>query len=102
MRRAISVTIEEDNLLWLKGQAAGTSRGSISAVLDRLVTEARTQGASMSIMMSVAGTIDLPPDDPDLEAASAYVGETFDRSLRRPMLVKEGPPKQKRRVRRRG
>ena len=103
MRRAISVTIDEDNLLWLKGQAAATSRGSVSAVLDRLVAEARAEGGTrMQTMKSVVGTIDLAADDADFEDASAYVRDLFERSLRRPMLVKEDRPKPKRRTRRRG
>ena len=97
------MTIDEDNLLWLKGQAAATSRGSVSAVLDRLVAEARAEGrTTMSAVKSVAGTIDLPADDPALRGASAYVWNLFDRSLQRPLLVKENPPPAKRRAKRRG
>ena len=95
MRRAISVTIEEDNLLWLKAQAAASARGSLSAVLDRLVGEARAQGRPGAAMKSVAGTIDLPAGDPDLEQASAYVRALFEKSLRRPMVVKEDPPRRR-------
>src|SRR5262245_36666643 len=36
MKRAISVTLRDDNLLWLKGQAAATTGGNVSEVLDRL------------------------------------------------------------------
>ena len=38
-KRAVSVTLETDNLLWLRGQARGAPRRSLSEVLDRLVTE---------------------------------------------------------------
>ena len=41
MRKAISITLSEDNLLWLRGQAARSARGSVSELLDRLVAEAR-------------------------------------------------------------
>ena len=93
MRRAISVTLDEDNWLWLKGQAAANARGNVSAVLDRLVTVARGEGgAVMQAMKSVAGTIDLPADDSDLAGASAYVRGLFDHALRRPMVLKEDPP----------
>ena len=106
-RRPISVTIEEDNLLWLKAQAAATPRGSVSAVLDRLVADARVEGRmNMSAVKSVAGPIDLPADDPGLEGASAYMRDVFDWSLRRPMHVKEdGPlpaPPKRRSAKRRG
>lgn len=93
MRKPISVTIHEDNLLWLRAQAAATAHDNVSAVLDRLVTEARTEGRSAAgAIRSVAGSIDLPADDPDLEQADAYVRGVMDSSLRRPMLVKEDAP----------
>lgn len=104
MRYPISVTIEEDNLLWLKAQAAATSRGSVSAVLDRLVAEARAEGRTdAKAVKSVAGTIDLPADDPDLDGAAPYVRALIEGSLRRPMLVKEAPAGARRRpAKRRG
>lgn len=93
MRRPISVTIDEDNLLWLKAQAAATAKGSVSEILDRLVGDARAEGRTGAAgIRSVAGTIDLPADDPDLEQASTHVRMMFDQSLGRPMLVKETPP----------
>ena len=46
MKRAISVTIDEDNLLWLKGQAGASASGSVSEVIDRVVRQARTGGRS--------------------------------------------------------
>jgi hypothetical protein len=101
MKRAISVTIEEDNLLWLRGQAGASASGSVSEVLDRLVREARLGGrTAAAAIRSVVGSIDLPRDDEDLAGADRYVRELFDRSLARPMLVRERPParKAKRRV----
>jgi hypothetical protein len=97
MRRPISVTIDEDNLLWLKAQAAATSRGNVSAVLDRLVAEARAEGRTdMKAVKSVSGTIDLPATDPDLEGAATYIRDLFDRSVGRPLLMREEPPRRKR------
>ena len=94
MKRAISVTIAEDNLLWLKGQAG--AGGSVSAVIDQLVQEARTGGrTNAAAIRSVVGTIDLPPDDPDLAGADAYIRSLFDESLSRPMQVREHPPRRK-------
>jgi hypothetical protein len=90
MRKAVSVTLKQDNLLWLRAQAAATSRGSLSEVLDQLVTDARDAGRTDArAIRSVAGTIDLPEDDPALDGADAYVRAQFDTSVRRPMLVKE-------------
>ena len=104
MRRPISVTIDEDNLLWLKAQAAATAKGSVSEILDRLVGDARAAGRTgAAAIRSVTGTIDLPANDPDLEEASAYVRVMFDRSLRRPMGVKATPPaRHGRKAKRRG
>jgi hypothetical protein len=93
MKRAISVTIGEDNLLWLKGQAGASAAGSVSAVIDRLVREARTGGRTdAGAIRSVIGSVDLPPDDEDLAGADAYVRDLFERSLARPMHARERPP----------
>lgn len=90
----MSVTLDRDNVLWLKAQAAGSVKGTVSDVLDRLVTCARTDGRSEpGAIRSVAGTIDLPQDDPELAQADTYVRTMFDRLLRRPMLVKARPPR---------
>jgi hypothetical protein len=90
MRRAVSVTLTADNLLWLRAQAAANPSGSVSAVLDRLVTDARAAGRTdAASIRSVRGTIDLPADDPNLEGADAFVRTQVDKSVRRPMAVKE-------------
>jgi hypothetical protein len=96
MKRAVSVTIGEDNLLWLKGQAGASASGSVSEVIDRLISEARAGGrADAASVRTVVGSIDLPRDDEDLSAADAYVRTVFDRSLARPMAVRERPPARK-------
>lgn len=96
MRHAVSVTIDEDNLLWLKAQAAASAKGSVSAVLDRLVSSARAAGRTeQAAIRSIKGTIDIPDDDPELEQASAYMRQLFQHSLQRPILVKETPPRQR-------
>jgi Arc/MetJ-type ribon-helix-helix transcriptional regulator len=96
MKRAVSVTLGEENLLWLKAQAAAGARGSVSEVVDRLVHEARMSGRTdPAAIRSVVGAIDLPADDEDLSGADAYVRGVFDRSLSRPMQVRERPGKRK-------
>jgi hypothetical protein len=96
MRKAVSVTLSTDNILWLKGQAAASANGSVSEVLNRLVTGARAEGKSHpAAIRSIVGTIDLPDDDPDLEHADAYIRGAFDRSLRRPLAVKERQPRRR-------
>ena len=92
MRKAISVTLKVDNLHWLRGQAAATSRGSVSAVLDRVVTEARLGGREEpAAIRTVVGTIDLPEEDSSLEEADKYIRSLFSTSLRTPLLVRERP-----------
>ena len=103
MRKAVSVTLHTDNLLWLRAQAAVNSRASLSEVLDRLVTEARAAGRyDARTIRSVVGTIDLPEDDPDLATADAFIRTQFDRSVRRPTLVKESKSKYRAPAKRRG
>jgi hypothetical protein len=90
MRKAVSVTLKADNLLWLRAQASASARGSLSEVLDQLVTDARTSGRTDERAIStVRGTIDLPDDDPMLEEADTFIRAQFDKSLRRPIAVKE-------------
>jgi hypothetical protein len=94
MRKAISVTLKVDNLHWLRGQAAATSQGSVSAVLDRVVTEARLGGREEpAAIRTVVGTIDLPEEDSSLEEADKYIRSLFSTSLRTPLLVRERPPR---------
>jgi hypothetical protein len=100
MKRAVSVTLDQDNLLWLKGQAAASARGSLSEILDGLVRAARTAGRSEgAAVRSVVGSIDLPAEDDALERADGYVRDLFERSLTRPMIARERAPRQKRRGR---
>lgn len=92
-RRAVSLTIADDNLLWLKGRA-GHRDGNLSAVVDQLITDARAArvGTSTSTR-SVVGTIDLSTSDADLSGADAAVRELFAVSLSRPSVVRESSPK---------
>jgi hypothetical protein len=92
MRNAISVTLRRDNLLWLRGQAAVRTDGNVSALLDSLIAGARAGGQDEAAIRSVAGTIDLP-DDESLAEADGHVRAMFERSLTRPVLVREKTPK---------
>jgi hypothetical protein len=97
MKQAISITLQRDNLLWLKGQAAARTGGNVSEVVNALIAEARAAGRTHpSAIKSVVGTIDLPDDDA-LAEADGYVKTLFDRSLSRPMLVKETTPRKPKR-----
>jgi hypothetical protein len=98
MRKAVSVTLDTDNLLWLRAQAAATSRGSLSDVLDRIVSQVRQGGrAEPGSVRSVVGSIDLSDDDPNLDKADGYIRDLFAASARRPMLVRERPARPRKR-----
>src|SRR3954468_198031 len=97
VKNAISITVSRDNLLWLKARAASQTQGNVSELIDTLLREARGAAqADRSGAISVVGTIDLPDDDALAESGS-YVKAMFDKSLARPMLVRETPPRKPRR-----
>ena len=60
------------------------------ATLVRILTKARAAGRTeVGALRSVAGTIDVPDDDPNLETADTYVRTLFAHSSRHPLLVRE-------------
>jgi hypothetical protein len=89
-KQAISVTLDVDNLTWLKGRAGASGVRSISELLDKLVTAARESGR-IGPSRSVVGTIDIDENDPLLENADAVVRTMFETSVGRPLMVKETP-----------
>ncbi len=91
-KQAISVTLDADNVIWLRGRAGATGLRSVSELLDRLVTAARTSG-STGLVRSVVGTIDIDAADPLLDGADTALKRIFDASMRRPATVREKPPK---------
>jgi hypothetical protein len=105
-KKAVSLTLDEANLLWLRGRGHG--RGNLSAAVDDLITEARAgRLGGAAPVRSVVGTIDLAADDPELERADSAVRELFAASLARPMRVRDTraayqPTPRVRRSRRRG
>jgi hypothetical protein len=88
---AVSVTLDADNLTWLRGRAGARGGKSVSAVLDEIVTAARHAKAGPS--RSVAGTIDIAGDDANLAGADKAVRAAFDASLQRPVAVREERPR---------
>ena len=100
-KQAISVTLEADNVTWLKGRAGATGLRSMSELLDRLVTAARQSG-DIGPSRSVVGTIDIDPSDPLLERADEAVRYVFESSLGRPLMIKETSPEYAAPRRRRG
>ena len=92
-KQPLSVTLEADNLLWLRGRVAAGKQKSLSEALDTIVTAAR-RGHFAGDVTSVVGTIDIAEDDPGLERADEELRAQFATSLSRPMLVRERAPRQ--------
>src|SRR5690242_6180209 len=91
-KTAISLTIEQSNLLWLKGRARLVSGGSLSEAVDQLIVEARAGKLGQNAPpKSVVGTIDLP-DDAALSAGKTSLVGLFSESLARPIFVHEDSP----------
>ena len=90
-KQAISVTLDADNLMWLKGRAGAAGVRSVSELLDQLVTAARASGHT-GPSRSVVGTIDVDASDPWLEGADEAMRAIYQTSLRRPLMVKETGP----------
>jgi hypothetical protein len=88
-KEPVSVTLDRDNLMWLRGRAARTKRRSLSDTLDEIVTAARLGGTASGAIRSVVGTVDIAADDPALERADQYIREQVEASLSRPLTVHE-------------
>lgn len=105
-KKAVSLTLDEANLLWLKGRGYG--HGNLSAAVDDLITAARAgRLGTLPAVRSVVGTIDLAADDPQLARADRAVRDLFAASLGRPFRVSEAgapyePVRPRKRSRRRG
>jgi len=83
-KNALSVTLDAENIRWLKGRTLADRTRGVSETLNRIVTAARTGGhISAAAVRSVAGTIDAHPDDPTLDHADDYIHALFNSSVRR-------------------
>ena len=84
-KTAVSVTLSDDNLSWLRGRTMALKARSLSETLDTLVTRARRGGeGALTAARSVVGTIDITDDDPGLADADRLVRRLVDSSLSRP------------------
>jgi gamma-glutamyl:cysteine ligase YbdK (ATP-grasp superfamily) len=88
-KQAISVTLQPDNLVWLKGRARGATR-SVSETLDRLIASAR-KGGDEGEVRSVVGTVSIAAGDPELARADEALREMMARSLGLP--ARHAPPR---------
>jgi hypothetical protein len=76
-KKAVSVTLDAGNVLWLKSRTLARKGRSVSDTLDALISEARESGPFHADARSVVGSIDLPADDPDLTGADQYIRSLF-------------------------
>ena len=83
-KQALSVTLDADNVTWLRGRAGAAGIRSVSELLDQLVTAARQSG-QIGPSRSVVGSIDIDPGDPMLAQADEVVRGMFDMALGRPL-----------------
>lgn len=88
-KKAVSLTLDESNLLWLKGRARVLAGGSLSEAVDQLIDEARAGRLGAAEQpRSVVGTIDVP-DDTLLANAGVELRSLFTASLDRSISVQE-------------
>jgi hypothetical protein len=88
-KKAISVTLRPENLLWLRGQMQVSSRRSVSETLDALISEARAGARGRpEATRSVVGSIRIQASDPGLTQADAAIRDLVSppaaRRARRP------------------
>ncbi len=93
-KKALSVTLRPDNLLWLQTRVKATGGRSLSEALDEIITEARagTRASALTIR-SVVGNARIPRSDAALSEAGVQVRALFRRSVQR----KEGESLRERR-----
>ena len=84
------MTLDADNITWLKGRTGASGARSVSELLDQLITAAR-QSRHAGPSRSVVGTVDIDPSDPLLTQADEVMRAMFNKSIGRPSIVKEAP-----------
>src|SRR5215510_14102820 len=90
-KRAVSITLDVENVTWLKGRVGATGCRSVSELLDRLVSEARVKKA-VGPSTTVVGTIDVDASDPMLLGADRLVRGLVDASIGQSVMVRESSP----------
>lgn len=78
-KQPLSVTLEEENILWLRGRVHAGRQRSLSEALDGLVTAAR-RGGHDAAARSVVGTVDIGAGDPALLSADREIRALFQKS----------------------
>jgi hypothetical protein len=91
-KKSLSITLDDANLLWLRG-VAGATGGNLSETIDAIVSNARHAGqVPEGSIRSIVGTVDIAADDEDLAQADAEVTSWLTTSLARPSIVRESRP----------
>ncbi len=80
-KKAVSVTLSPENLLWLRAQSKAHGNRSLSETLDRLLHEARSGRQMQVVHRSAVGMVRISADDPELKKADNAVRDLFSRSL---------------------
>jgi hypothetical protein len=90
-KKAMSVTLDEMNVLWLKARARMSKNNNVSEELDRLITNARFGKGGPPAVTTAVGMVDLS-DDPNLEKADAAVKQYWDEWLAGASVLNEDSP----------
>jgi hypothetical protein len=99
-KRAISITLDNGNLLWLQARAQQAGVRSISELVDQLVTNARiTESGPVGTPRSIVGTVKIV--DPTLFEEEQDWPST-DRPRAMPFRERSVPPRPSRRKPSRG
>ncbi|MBI2376852.1 MAG: hypothetical protein HYV07_22830 [Deltaproteobacteria bacterium] len=78
-KQAISLTLDRDNILWIKGQVKARGARSVSEAMDDILSAARRSRGQVT---SVVGTVRIL-DDTELLSADDEVRRAFEASLSR-------------------
>jgi hypothetical protein len=98
-KRAISITLDNGNLLWLQARAQQAGVRSISELVDQLVTNARIAESGVGTPRSIVGTVKIV--DPTLFEEDQDWPPT-DRPRAMPLRERSVPPRPSRRKPSRG
>ncbi len=80
-KRAISVTLSPNNLLWLRDRAIRARTRSLSETLDQILDDARLRSGVSGPSRSVVGTVRFSESDLDLARADQANRTLFAASL---------------------
>jgi len=97
-KKAISLTLSRDNLLWLRAETTARHNRSVSETLDRLLDEIRARDGRPPVSKrSVVGTARIDDADPNLDKADEIVRNLFSQTLKKTPRDKRKAARSKRR-----